>query len=165
MKMLKRILVALFIILVILQAFRPDKNNVSANTANSIVKNYAVPDSVKVILAKACNDCHSNKTQYPWYTNVQPVGWWIDDHIEDGKHHLNFDEFSNYRIAKQYKKLEECMDEVKEGGMPIGSYTLIHKEAVLTEAEKQTLYHWCTNIRDSIKAKYPADSLVIKRKK
>ncbi len=165
MKMLKRILVALFIILVILQAFRPDKNNVSANTTNNIAKNYAVSDSVKVILAKACNDCHSNKTQYPWYTNIQPVGWWIDDHIEDGKHHLNFDEFSNYRIAKQYKKLEECMDEVKEGGMPIGSYTLIHKEAVLTEAEKQALYNWCTDIRDSIKAKYPADSLVIKRKK
>lgn len=165
MKMLKRILVALFVILVILQAFRPDKNNVSANTTNSIAKNYAVPDSVKVILAKACNDCHSNKTQYPWYTNVQPVGWWIDDHIEDGKHHLNFDEFSNYRIAKQYKKLEECMDELKEGDMPIGSYTLIHKEAVLTEAEKQTLYNWCTDIRDSIKAKYPADSLVIKQKK
>ncbi|OBQ15136.1 MAG: cytochrome C, partial [Aphanizomenon flos-aquae LD13] len=91
--------------------------------------------------------------------------WWIGDHIKDGKHHLNFDEFSNYRIAKQYKKLDECIDELKEGGMPLDSYNLIHKDAVLTDTEKQALINWCAGIRDSIKAKYPADSLVIKRKK
>ena len=74
-------------------------------------------------------------------------------------------EFNGYRIARQYKKLEECIEEVKEGGMPLPSYTIIHREAILSDVEKQTLVAWCENIRDSIKAKYPADSLVIKKKK
>lgn len=165
MKILKKILLALLVIFLILQAFRPDKNNTSNDTTKSIATNYAVPDDVKVILAKACNDCHSNNTKYPWYTNIQPVGWWIADHVKEGKRHFNFDEFSSYRIAKQYKKLEECIKEVKEGGMPLESYNIIHRDAVLTDTEKQTLFNWCTGIRDNIKAKYPADSLVIKRKK
>jgi hypothetical protein len=77
---------------------------------------------------------------------------------------MNFNEFDGYRIAKQYKKLEECIKEVKEGDMPLSSYTIIHKDAILTDAEKQTLFNWCEVIRDSIKARYPADSLVIKKK-
>jgi hypothetical protein len=164
MKILKRIGLLLLVLLVISQAFRPDKNK-SGDTTNNIDKTYPVPHDVQVILAKACNDCHSNLTRYPWYGEVQPVAWWLGDHVKDGKRHLNFDEFNSYRIGKQYKKLDECIDEVKEGEMPIGSYTLMHKDAVLTDAEKQTLINWCAGIRDSIKAKYPADSLVIKRKK
>lgn len=164
MKTLKRIGLVILVLLVISQAFRPDKNK-SGDATSSIDKTYPIPHNVQVILTKACNDCHSNTTRYPWYAEVQPVAWWIGDHVKDGKRHFNLDEFSKYRIRKQYKKLEECIDEVKEGGMPISSYTLIHKDAVLTDAEKQTLINWCTDIRDSIKAKYPADSLVIPRKK
>ena len=164
MKTLKRILVVLAVILVVLQAFRTPKND-SNDTAKDITKTYPVPEDVRTILAKSCNDCHSNRTKYPWYAAVQPVSWWLGDHIKDGKRHLNFNEFDGYRIARQYKKLEECIDEVKEGEMPLPSYTLLHKEAILTDAEKQTLYNWCDNIRDSIKARYPADSLVIKKKK
>ncbi|MEQ1623916.1 MAG: heme-binding domain-containing protein, partial [Sediminibacterium sp.] len=83
----------------------------------------------------------------------------------DGKRHLNFNEFNKYRIAKQYKKLEECIEEVKDGEMPLESYTIIHKNAILTEAEKTTLTNWCMTVRDSIKAKYPADSLVLPKRK
>ena len=164
MKIIKRIGWVLLILLLVAQAFRPAKND-SKDKSKDISNRYAVPDSVKTILAKACNDCHSNETKYPWYANLQPVAWWLNDHIKDGKRHLNFNEFDGYRIARQYKKLEECIEEVKEGEMPLSSYTLIHKEAVLSDAEKQTLFSWCENIRDSIKAHYPADSLVIKRKK
>jgi hypothetical protein len=81
------------------------------------------------------------------------------------KKHLNFNEFDGYRIARQYKKLEECIDEVKDGEMPLTSYTIIHKDAKLSDDEKQILFTWCEIIRDSIKARYPADSLVIKKKK
>lgn len=164
MKILKRIGWIVLVLLLIAQAFRPDKNK-SGDTTNSIGKTYSIPHDVQMILAKACNDCHSNNTRYPWYAEVQPVAWWIGNHVKDGKRHLNFDEFGSYRIGKQYKKLDECMDELKEEGMPLESYEFIHKDADLTDAEKQTLINWCTSIRDSIKAKYPADSLVIKRKK
>lgn len=164
MKLFKKIMVALLVILLMMQAFRPTKN-LSANTENDISVSYAVPTEVKTILAKACNDCHSNKTEYPWYANIQPVAFWLNDHVVDGKRHMNFNEFNKYRIAKQYKKLEECIDEVKDGEMPLESYTMIHKNAILTEAEKTTLTNWCLTVRDSIKAKYPADSLVLPKRK
>lgn len=164
MKLFKKILLALLVILLVLQAFRPTKN-LSANTENDISVSYAIPTEVKTILAKACNDCHSNKTEYPWYANIQPVAFWLNDHVVDGKRHMNFNEFNKYRIAKQYKKLEECIDEVKDGEMPLESYTMIHKNAILTEAEKTTLTNWCLTVRDSIKAKYPADSLVLPKRK
>jgi hypothetical protein len=164
MKILKKIGIVVLVILALMQFYRPAKND-SNKMDNDISKSYAVSEDVKTILAKACNDCHSNNTVYPWYANIQPVNWWLNDHIKDGKKHMNFNEFNSYRIARQYKKMEECMKEVKDGEMPLESYTLIHKEAILTDAEKQKLYDWCTLVRDSIKARYPADSLVLPKKK
>lgn len=164
MKIVKKTLIGLLVILIVGQAFRPAKN-ISGDKTKDISVSYVIPEDVKVILAKACNDCHSNSTKYPWYAEVQPMAWWLNDHIIDGKRNLNFNEFDGYRIAKQYKKLEECIKEVKEGGMPLPSYTIIHKDAILTDTEKQALFNWCEILRDSIKARYPADSLVIKKKK
>ena len=161
---MKKVGIGLLVILVLLQAYRPAKND-SNKLDNDISKSYAVPDDVKQILAKACNDCHSNHTDYPWYNNIQPVGLWLGNHVNDGKRHLNFNEFNTYQIARQYKKLDECIDEVKEGEMPLESYTWIHKEAKLNDTEKQKLIDWCSSIRDSIKAKYPADSLVLPKRK
>lgn len=164
MKILKKVLIVLLVLFVGAQAFRPAKNN-SNDTSKDISKSYVVPENVKTILAKACNDCHSNNTRYPWYAEIQPMAWWINDHVKDGKKHLNFNEFDSYRIARQYKKLEECIEEVKDGEMPLSSYTIIHKDAKLSDDEKQILFTWCEIVRDSIKARYPADSLVIKKKK
>lgn len=164
MKIVKRILLGLLIIFIVMQAFRPEKN-ISNDTTKDISKSYIVPENVQQILTKACNDCHSNHTRYPWYAEIQPVSWWLADHVKDGKKELNFNEFDKYRIARQYKKLEECVEQIKEGKMPLSSYTIIHKDAILTEAEKQILYNWCEILRDSIKVTYPADSLVIKRRK
>lgn len=164
MKIFKKVLIVLLVVFVVAQAFRPEKNN-SNDTSKDISNSYVVPENVKTILAKACNDCHSNNTRYPWYAEVQPVAWWINDHVKDGKKHLNFNEFDSYRIAKQYKKLEECIEEVKEGEMPLTSFTIIHKDAKLSDDEKQALFTWCEIVRDSIKARYPADSLVFKKKK
>ncbi|MEN9685326.1 MAG: hypothetical protein RLZZ28_1112 [Bacteroidota bacterium] len=164
MKLLKKLLIGLLVVFIVLQAFRPAKN-ISNNAVKDISKSYAVPEEVKTILAKACNDCHSNNTRYPWYAEVQPVSWWLNDHVKDGKKHFNLNEFDGYRIARQYKKLEECIEQVKEGEMPLSSYTLMHKDAILTDAEKQTLLNWCEVVRDSIKARYPADSLVMPKRK
>jgi hypothetical protein len=164
MKIFKRILLILLVVFLVLQAFRPAKNT-SNDSSKDISKSYIVPENVQQILTKACYDCHSNHTRYPWYSEVQPVGWWLADHVKDGKKELNFNEFDKYRIARQYKKLEECIEQIKEGKMPLPSYTITHKDAILTEAEKQILYNWCEILRDTIKVSYPADSLVIKRKK
>lgn len=163
MKILKKIGIALLVILIVMQAFRPAKNN-SGDTSKDISVSYVVPADVKSILAKACNDCHSNSTRYPWYSEIQPVSWWLSDHIKDGKRHFNFNEFEGYQVARQYKKLEECIDEIKKGDMPLSSYTIIHKDAILSDEEKSTLFTWLDIVRDSIKARYPADSLIIKKR-
>jgi hypothetical protein len=115
---MKKVGIGILVILLLLQAYRPAKND-SNKKDNDISKSYTVPDDVKQILAKACNDCHSNNTTYPWYSNIQPVGIWLANHVNDGKRHMNFNEFNSYQIAKQYKKLDECIEQVKEGEMPL----------------------------------------------
>jgi len=160
--MIKKILVGLLVIFIAMQFIRPEKN-LSGDTSKDITTLYPMSDSVKLIYNKACADCHSNKTNYPWYTAIQPIGYWTADHVNDGKKHFNFNEFAGYRITKQNHKLEEVIDEIKEGEMPLPSYTLIHSEAKLTEDEKEILTKWCQSIMDTLKATYPADSLVIKK--
>ncbi len=162
--MFKKVLIALFVILLVLQAFRPEKN-ISGKKENDISTLYAVPAEVDQILVKACNDCHSNQTVYPWYAEIQPLAWWLDDHVKDGKKHLNFNEFASYRLAKQFHKLEEVYDEVKGGEMPLESYAVVHRNAILTNEEKDILMNWSIAVRDTMKARYPADSLIMKKKK
>jgi hypothetical protein len=164
-KAFKYIGIILLVALVIIQFISPAKNIAATPAEHHISKLYTVPADVEQTLVKACYDCHSNNTKYPWYSNIQPAAWWLNDHIKEGKRELNFDEFTTYRIAKQYRKLEECIEETKEGEMPLKSYTFIHKNAVLTEAEKLAFATWCETVRDSIMAKYPADSLVLPKRK
>lgn len=162
--MFKKLLLTLFVVLLVLQAFRPEKNN-SGKKENDISSLYPVPKNVEQILVKACNDCHSNSTVYPWYAEVQPIAWWLDDHVKDGKKHLNFNEFASYRLAKQFHKLEEVFDEVKGGEMPLESYTVVHRDAKLTVEERNILMDWSVAVRDTMKARFPADSLIMKKKK
>jgi hypothetical protein len=115
------------------------------------------------ILKPSCYDCHSNNTVYPWYSKIQPVAWWLNDHIVEGKKEINFSEFASYRIGRQFKKLDEIVKQVKQGEMPLSSYTLMHRNGNVTTEQKLTITNWATAISDAIKAKYPADSLVIKR--
>ena len=161
-KIFKRILIALLIIFIAIQFIRPAKNRSESISANDISTKYPVPDSVQAILKVACYDCHSNNTRYPWYAEIQPVAWWLNNHIKDGKRGLNFSEFTSYRIKKQFHRLDDINKLVKKNEMPLSSYTLIHTDAKLTEGQKLAIAAWATSIRDSIKAHYPPDSLVKK---
>jgi mono/diheme cytochrome c family protein len=155
--MLKKILIGLFILLLVTQFFRPERNVATAKSDKDITTVFAVPDSVQKIFEKACNDCHSNNTRYPWYANIQPVGWWLAHHINEGKHHLNFSEYASYPQKRQVRKLKQIMDQIDEGEMPMDSYLWIHKDAKLTEAEKATVMNWGNPIYaampDSLKKK------------
>jgi hypothetical protein len=163
MKTSGKILITLLVVLIVIQFFHPAKNISTVKSPNDIAVLHKVPVNVRTILDKACNDCHSNNTRYPWYNNIQPVAWWLDHHVQEGKGELNFNEFTTYSLRKQYHKLEEVEELVKEGEMPLGSYTLIHTDARLTEQEKETLINWANSIRSEMKAKYPSDSLIRKR--
>ncbi len=163
-KVFKNLLLLLLVVVIILQFIHPEKNISSPDSllTNDISKVYLVPDSINKILQISCYDCHSNNTIYPWYSKIQPVAWWLNNHIVEGKREVNFSEFATYRIGRQYKKLEEIIKQVKEDEMPLSSYTLIHRNAILTADQKSVIANWAASIKDSIKAKYPADSLIIK---
>ncbi len=152
------------LVFIIAQFFHPKKNN-SAITTNDISTKYPVPENIHAILSTACNDCHSNNTTYPWYSNIQPVAWWLNDHVEEGKMKLNFNEFTTYRLYKQYHKLEELIEEVEEDEMPLSSYTLIHRNADLNDEQKTALINWAKGIRTSMEQTNPADSLVNPKKR
>ncbi len=157
--LLKKLFYLLVILFVIIQFVRPVKNISTNASVNDIATKYQIPQDVVTTLKTSCYDCHSNNTVYPWYANVQPVAWWLDDHIKEGKKELNFSEFATYKIGRKYKKLEEIIDEVKEDKMPLESYTLIHGNAKLSEPQKLSIANCATTLRDSITAQYPEDSL------
>ncbi len=141
--MLKKVLIGLGIVLIIIQFIRPEKNE-SNDLTYDVSTKYEVPDHVSHLLQVSCNDCHSNKTKYPWYANVQPVAWWLNDHVVDAKRHLNFSTFTKMPIAIQNHKFEETIEMVEEKEMPLPSYTNfgLHKEADLTEDQRQKIIVW-----------------------
>lgn len=147
-----KILIAFAVILLIIQFIRPEKNITEGKQIHAIETKYMVPDSVSSILAVACMDCHSNHTRYPWYNQIQPVAWWLADHINEGKQHLNFDEFTTYSLKRQDHKLEEFIKSQNEGWMPLDSYTWIHRDAILTPTQKQILVNWAKSLRTQIEA-------------
>jgi hypothetical protein len=148
--MKKRIVLILIALLIVIQFIRPARNLSATPSPNDISQHYKVPDTVAGILQRACNDCHSNNTRYPWYTNIQPVGWWMQDHVNDGKKELNFSEFGTYTAKRQNHKMEEVAEQVKKGEMPLNSYLWIHKDAILTDHEKEILISWANEIRSRI---------------
>ncbi len=143
----KKIGLAILFLFLAIQLFRIDKQNppVSADK-DFLVLNTASPE-VQSIIQASCYDCHSNTSVYPWYTNVAPVSWWIKHHINEGREHLNFSDWGNYSAKKADHKLEECVEMIQEGEMPMNSYTLIHRETKLSDEQKLMLVNWFSSLR------------------
>lgn len=132
----RKILVPIILILGVIQ-FIPNERKIVAvdDSAKFITDNI----EVKNILDKACMDCHSNETKYPWYANVTPVNYWIDGHIEEGREHLNFSEWNSLSEEDRRHAIKETIEVVHEKEMPMLFYWLIHWDAKLTDAERETL--------------------------
>jgi len=147
---MKKILLILAVILVLLQFYRPAKNVSDKEETNAIERHYSVPQHVSNMIKTSCYDCHSNNTAYPWYNNIQPVALWLNSHINDGKRHLNFDEFNSYPAEKKKKKLKEIAETIKKNEMPLSSYTLIHGNAKLSAVDKQVLIDWANALANGL---------------
>ena len=154
MKLIRYILLALGIIFVAIQFIRSERNINEQPSPTDIAKAFTVPDSVKVILKNACYDCHSNNTVYPWYSHVQPIGWFLTKHITQGKDELNFSEFGSYSTRRQLSKLEEIEDVINNDIMPLPSYKLMHKDAQLTNDEKALIINWIQISKESLTENY-----------
>lgn len=148
-------MIGLLIVFVILQAFRPERNNGEAFTTQDITHAVAVPDTVLHLLQASCYDCHSNRTNYPWYTNINPIGNWLAHHVSEGKSELNFSEFGKYSHRKGAHKMDEVVEQLQRQEMPLKSYLLVHGNARLNEAQSEMIINWASEakafIADSVK--------------
>lgn len=146
--MIRYILVGLLAVLVGIQFIRPARNIANPGpNPHDITALHPTPPPVRAILERACYDCHSDNTRYPWYAEVQPIAWWLDHHVRDGKRHLNFSQFGSYPTKRALKKVGEITEEVREEKMPLPSYVLVHRDAKLTPGEVQQLNDWVASVQ------------------
>lgn len=158
-KVIKTTLIILLIALIVIQFIRPAENKNEEIASENITANFPIPDSLHKTLKVSCYDCHSNTTVYPFYFKIQPVAWFLDNHIQDGKRHFNFSTFSSYPVWRQYDKFKDIVEQIKKDEMPLTSYTLIHRDAILSADQKIAIIDWSNAQMKEMEAKYPADSL------
>ena len=150
--MKNRILLAILLAFIIIQFITIEQTN------PTIKYNMAIDDNqVGEILKKACFDCHSNETRWPWYSNIAPISWLIEEDVNLARKELNFSNFEDYTKKRKLHKLDEMKEEMEEGKMPIDSYVFLHSEAELSSNEKQLVYNWIDKKKSEINH---ADSLI-----
>jgi hypothetical protein len=147
-------LLVILIVTVTIQFIQPARN---VDNGQILPVHFAkvckVPANVHAILKASCYDCHSNNTRYPWYSKIQPGGWWMASHIKKGKTELNFSDFGNYSNRRQQSKLGSIAGSIKDGTMPLASYRWIHGNAKLSKEDKVVLMNWALKKKDSLSLK------------
>lgn len=147
MKVVKKVALALLVVFVALQFYRPEKNQAQGNHTALFITQTNPSLEVKLVLQESCYDCHSNNTEYPWYNNVAPVSFWLANHVKDGKKHLNFSDWGNYTDKKKDHKLEEIIEMIEAGEMPLKEYTWTHETAKLTKEQQNAVIVWVKKTR------------------
>ena len=146
-KIIKKIAIIVFIIFLLMQCYQPARNiGYEQYFSANFTEMYKVPKNIESTLRASCYDCHSDNTNYPWYSYVQPIRFFMDGHINEGRKKLNFNEFGNYSKRKQRSKLEAISKQIKSDEMPLSSYTLIHRNAILTVNQKEEIINWLNTL-------------------
>src|SRR5688572_18149708 len=141
-KALKIVSIVVVIVFVAAQFIRPNRVNPPIAEGEALEATIAVPDDVNKVLNRSCNDCHSHKTDFPWYSNITPVSFFLVDHVEHGRTHLNFSVWNTYERRQKLKKLDEIREQIDLAAMPLPSYLWLHRDAVLSEADAKILKDW-----------------------
>ncbi len=149
-KILKTVAIILVVSFVVIQFFQIDQNAPPIVQSETLEAAVAVPPDISLILGRSCNDCHSFTTIYPWYSNIQPLAWFLKDHIDDGRRELNFSIFNTYKPKRKAKKLEEICEQVEAKEMPLPSYLWIHWDSALKDTEAKALCEWAKQEREKI---------------
>ncbi len=139
----KKALLAVAVFLVYIQIFQPKRLNPPIMPPNSLIAHVVVPPLVYSTLMRACGDCHSNQTKWPWYSNVAPLSWVVIDDVNQGRRRMNLDDWSIQKDAKQAnEKLADICKEITRNGMPPFSYRLLHKDLALKPTETNLICTW-----------------------
>ncbi|MGK0328530.1 heme-binding domain-containing protein [Polaribacter sp.] len=142
MKILKKIGIVLIKALVIVQFFGPEKNDGEIDSVNALITEINPTVEVLKILNTTCFDCHSSKMNYPWNNNITPVNYGLDSHVQGGKKHLNFSDWSAYFLKKKEHKMDELHEEVGDKEIPLNSYNWTHEDANLTQNQIDAFVGW-----------------------
>ena len=140
----------LLVAFITIQFFPTEKNqsDVVPKTDFLLVNNP--PKEISSILKESCYDCHSNNTEYPWYNKIQPIAWFLEDHIKEGKNELNFNGWNDFSDRRKNSKLKSIINQIEDDEMPLASYTLIHRRAILSKSEKVLVIDFMQQIKDSL---------------
>ena len=150
MKTLKIILLILLVAFVGVQFIPTERNQTNIVPVTDFMLVNNVPNNIKNKLQVSCYDCHSNNTKYPWYNKIQPVAWFLEEHIRDGKKELNFSEWESLSNRRKASKLRSIIKQIESGEMPLNSYTLIHKDAKFSKEETNEIINFITQLKDSL---------------
>jgi len=141
-KIVRWVAVVAFALFVIVQFIRPAKTNPNADPTLAAESHLQMTPQVSAILDRSCMDCHSNRTRWPWYTQVAPVSWFVINHVNEGRKELNLSEWGKYDQRRRLGKLKQICREVTNGAMPLGSYTPLHAGSALSPDDVKTLCEW-----------------------
>ena len=150
MKILKYFLYGLIAVFFLVQFFPSNLPENNDDQTSDILMIEQAPDDVKQILTKACYDCHSNLTNLPWYSYVAPVSWLISRDTRIGRDELNFSEWAQLSKRKKIKALDDIAEEVEKKNMPLKIYTVIHKDAVLSDDDIKVITDWTELVSEQI---------------
>jgi hypothetical protein len=150
--LLKRLVLGLLIVAAGMQLFRPDRTNPPVNTAQTVQATATVPRDVDAVLKRACYDCHSSETRWPWYSAVAPMAWAVANHVTEGRAEMNFSDWGSYPSRRRVALLEKMCDEVREGRMPLKQYLWLHRDATLSEADWKSVCDWSMEEADRLSA-------------
>jgi len=143
---------ALIVGLVLIQFIRPDHTNPSIDASRTIQARTQIPPSVLTIVQRACDDCHSNHTVWPWYSQISPMSWYLQHDVQEGRRALNLSDWAAYEQRRVTRKLNEICEEVTKGAMPTRPYVWLHPSAKLSEADRQALCDWTRAERQRLEA-------------
>jgi hypothetical protein len=146
----KRVALVLVLVGAAAQLVRPARTNPPVNPAHTVQAAATVPAGLASILRRSCFDCHSNETQWPWYSEVVPMSWGVANHVREGRAAMNFSEWAAYPARKRTELLEKLCDEVRKGQMPLATYLWLHRDARLSEAEWKAVCDWSMDEADRI---------------
>jgi len=145
---MKKILVVLLVAFIIIQFFPIDKTNPPPTPGMDFLRVKDTPPEIAKLIRTSCYDCHSNETEYPWYSSISPFAWILKDHIDEGRSHLNFSTFVMYEPKRQAHKLQECIEMIEKEEMPLESYFVGHQDAKLTNEQRQELIKYFKKVKE-----------------
>jgi len=149
-RILKWIGIGLVAAFVVIQAIRPAKTNPTVDESRTMQASAHMSAEVAAILDRACSDCHSSKTTWPWYSQIAPVSWYIVSDVNGGRKELSLSDWGSYEPRRKARKLQEICEQVEKGEMPMRSYVLIHPAAKLSDADRQLLCAWAKQERERV---------------